>query len=165
MDIGTTFKLIIPLESEAVEAEPEVLHEPLPNLSKNEHDSPMHFQVLIVDDNRLNAIVAQSMCKQLGYQSTYVNDGFKAIKDLQNHSYDLILMDKHMPGMDGIETCQKIRQELKISTPILGYTADMSKDTRQEYLSVGAQDVVYKPIDKDEFAMKVNHIRTSEEAS
>ncbi|XP_062178951.1 probable histidine kinase 1 [Phragmites australis] len=66
-------------------------------------------KILLVEDNKVNIIVAKSMLEQLGHGIDIVNNGMEAIRALQKHQYDLILMDVHMPEMDGLQATRYIR--------------------------------------------------------
>ncbi|KAM5565328.1 histidine kinase 5 [Rosa sericea] len=66
-------------------------------------------KILLVEDNKINIMVAQSMMKQLGQSLEVVNDGAEAVRAVQRCSYDLILMDVHMPVMDGLQATRIIR--------------------------------------------------------
>ncbi|AQL05196.1 hypothetical protein Zm00014a_004861 [Zea mays] len=66
-------------------------------------------KILLVEDNKVNIIVAKSMLEQLGHGIDIVNNGMQAIRAVQQHQYDLILMDVHMPEMDGLQATKHIR--------------------------------------------------------
>ncbi|CAD6336008.1 unnamed protein product [Miscanthus lutarioriparius] len=66
-------------------------------------------KILLVEDNKVNIIVAKSMLEQLGHAIDIVNNGMQAIRAVQQHQYDLILMDVHMPEMDGLQATKHIR--------------------------------------------------------
>jgi len=68
------------------------------------------------------------------------------INQLLKRSFDLILMDNQMPGMSGIEATKYIRNVLKLNTPIYAYTADVLKESNEEFLMAGANYVITKPI-------------------
>lgn len=104
--------------------------------------------ILLADDNAINATVGKRLCEQLGHQVDLVENGKKAIERLKTHHYDLILMDKHMPEMDGIDAIKYIRQTLKLETLIFACTADAFNETHEEFLKVGANHVLLKPMKK-----------------
>ncbi|CAL9064915.1 histidine kinase 5-like isoform X1 [Musa acuminata AAA Group] len=66
-------------------------------------------KILLVEDNKINVMVAQTMMKQLGHKIDVVNNGLEAIRALQHFHYDLILMDVYMPVMDGLQATRLIR--------------------------------------------------------
>ncbi len=73
---------------------------------------PEKLKVLVVEDNNINALVAQSFCQRMGYCVTLAQDGHQAISTLRQESFDLILMDNHMPNMDGLSATKIIRKQL-----------------------------------------------------
>ncbi|KAG2613401.1 probable histidine kinase 1 [Panicum virgatum] len=81
------------------------------SLHKKSKCSPIgnKAKILLVEDNRVNIIVAKSMLEQLGHGIDIVNNGMQAIRAVQHHQYDLILMDVHMPEMDGLQATKHIR--------------------------------------------------------
>lgn len=72
-------------------------------------ESTLKPNILLVEDNKINIMVTKSMMKQLGYSMDVVNNGVEAIRAVQNHSYDIILMDVFMPVMNGLQTTKLIR--------------------------------------------------------
>ncbi|CAI0438640.1 unnamed protein product [Linum tenue] len=66
-------------------------------------------RILLVEDNKINVMVTQSMMKQLGHSIEVVNNGIEAVKAIQRRYYDLVLMDVHMPVMDGLQATRIIR--------------------------------------------------------
>ena len=98
-----------------------------------------------------------------GCRVTVAEDGLKAFELLQHQDFDLVLMDVHMPTLDGLETTRRIRRELtgkKARTPIIGLTASVMQDEQQHYLGVGMDAVIGKPFDTDTFKRIVNQIET-----
>jgi PAS domain S-box-containing protein len=105
------------------------------------------LRILLVEDNRVNQMVATSMFKRLGYQiEAIANNGLEAIQAVQNHDYDLILMDVQMPQMDGITATKIIRTDLKSHVWIVAMTADAMPEDRQACLDAGMNDYASKPI-------------------
>ena len=66
--------------------------------------------ILLVEDNVINQKLAYRMLEKMGYQPDLANDGLEAVQALEKKPYDLVLMDVHMPKMDGIEATKKIRE-------------------------------------------------------
>ncbi|MBF0588512.1 MAG: response regulator [Magnetococcales bacterium] len=110
--------------------------------------------VLLVEDEPINRIVGEGLLNSEGYRVTAVEDGYKALELLQQHHFDLILMDVRMPGIDGVETTRRIRQELPrpaSETPVIGLTADALKKSLAQCREVGMARVMVKPIDMEQF--------------
>jgi PAS domain S-box-containing protein len=108
-------------------------------------------RVLVVEDNRVNQMVAERIVMLLGAQVSVVGDGAQALKVLQANDFDLILMDSQMPGLDGGEVTRKIRAgeagAAVAGIPIVAMTAHALTGDRERFLSYGMNDYVSKPID------------------
>lgn len=106
------------------------------------------LRVLIVEDNRVNTIIIEALMKNKGFICHCVTDGEQAVSALQQGSFDLVLMDNHMPVKDGIQAIREIRQLASPQSDLLviGCTADVFKDTRDRMLAAGADDLIPKPI-------------------
>ncbi|MCD1186304.1 response regulator [Vibrio cholerae] len=113
------------------------------------------LRVLIVEDNRTNIMILEAFMRNKGFECHSVMDGVQAITALQESSFDLVLMDNHMPLKDGIQATREIRQLPLPQAKILlfGCTADVFKDTRDKMLSAGADDIIAKPIAEHELDM------------
>ncbi|TKG30458.1 response regulator [Vibrio breoganii] len=137
---GSRFSITMPiLTVERKQALPEAQEEP-PFVFEGE------VKVLLVEDNNTNAFVIQALGKKHGLVFDWVTDGILAIEKAQDNHYDLILMDNQMPNMDGIEATEKLRNELRLSTPIIACTADGYQSTADAFLAAGANAVIVKPI-------------------
>ena len=108
----------------------------------------LNTRVLLVEDNDMNRLVAQNTLSFYGCETTEAVDGFEAIELLKQFTFDVILMDIQMPGMDGIEATQIIRNELKITTPIIALTANAFKTEIEKCKSIGMNDYVTKPFEE-----------------
>ena len=126
-------------------------------------------RVLIVDDDERNLFAAASALEELGHEIVVARSGDEALKRLLHEDFAVILLDLHMPGMDGYETAGFIRQRRKTSRiPIVFLTAVFRDEAHlfQAY-SAGAVDVVFKPIDPFILRSKVQvlidlHLKTLE---
>ena len=107
-------------------------------------------RVLIVEDNEVNQRVAGALVERLGYVANVVGDGVAALAALDRQSYDIVLMDCQMPGMDGYEATTEIRRrEGDHRTPIIAMTASAMASERDRCLAVGMDDHLPKPIRRD----------------
>ncbi|KAL9330802.1 hypothetical protein ACSQ67_000412 [Phaseolus vulgaris] len=79
------------------------------NTSSEVTKSSLGPKILLVEDNKINIMVTQSMMKRLGYSMDVVNNGVEAVRAVQRHTYDIILMDVYMPVMNGLQTTKLIR--------------------------------------------------------
>jgi PAS domain S-box-containing protein len=113
-------------------------------------------KVLLVEDNKINRLIAGKALEMLG--TTYVEaiNGIEAIEILKNESFDLILMDIQMPEMDGVEATKWIRNQMNISTPIVALTANVFRQDIDSYLEIGMNDYIIKPFDEEDFLTKIS---------
>jgi len=112
-------------------------------------------RVLLVEDNLVNKRVGVAMLAKAGHHSDVAENGEQAVKMCAENHYDLILMDRHMPRMDGIEATRVIRRMSGHGAvvPIIGVTASANKCEIDECLEAGMDDVIIKPVNPDELAV------------
>ncbi|MES2089101.1 MAG: response regulator, partial [Pseudomonadota bacterium] len=107
-------------------------------------------RILLAEDNRLNQIVAEGFLHQLGLEVTVVGDGAQAVSAMQASppgTFAAILMDLHMPVLDGLESTRRIRAlSAGAHTPIIGMTAAVLPEDRAQCLEAGMVDHVSKPV-------------------
>ena len=111
--------------------------------------TPLNARILIVDDDERNAFAAAQALEDLGHGLVVARSGEEALRILLTDEFAVILLDLHMPGMDGYETAELIRSRKRTShTPIVFLTAIFRDEAHvfQAY-SAGAVDVVFKPVD------------------
>ncbi len=104
-----------------------------------------NLKVLVADDNDINLILAQSILEQWKMIVKTATNGKEAVKFVEKETFDIILMDIRMPILDGIEASWKIRNELKINTPIIALTANIELNELASYLENGMNDYLCKP--------------------
>jgi len=108
-------------------------------------------KILVVDDNKVNQLVAQKMLKKLGFSADLADNGLKAVEAIKANAYDLVFMDVQMPEMDGITATMEIRNQEKIKgaakkLPIVAMTANVLGKDKENCLKAGMDDFLSKPI-------------------
>jgi signal transduction histidine kinase len=103
--------------------------------------------ILVVDDNRINRLVAVKSLEAMGAQAEAVDNGAAAIEAVDRTNFDLVFMDINMPEMDGMEATRRIRAlpSQAAATPVIALTADVMSHQRQSYRMAGMDGVVAKP--------------------
>lgn len=105
-------------------------------------------RVLVVEDNAVNQIVVCGMLEQLGCEAVAVVSGHDAIALLEKRTFDLVLMDRELPGIDGLETVRRIRASgaAWARIPIVALTAHALAEHREQCLAAGMDDYLSKPL-------------------
>ena len=106
--------------------------------------------ILVIDDNRMNIRVVEGLLKTYGVKVSYALSGQEGIDMLASKSYDLVLLDHMMPGMDGIETFHHIRKKPELyykEIPIIALTANAIAGAREMFMKEGFSDFVAKPVE------------------
>ncbi len=148
---------------EAIESALGIENEKINNANKIEAltQTMSPLNVLLAEDNPFNQKLAIMLLKKHGHQVTLANNGREAVELYRHNPFDLILMDVHMPQMDGIEATKQIRIiEAKTDThiPILAVTAAALKDDMAICLEAGMDDYISKPIRADEMFVKIKFL-------
>ncbi len=106
------------------------------------------LKILLVEDNPVNEQLALRMLERLGYRAEVARDGLEAVAAVAAHSYDLVLMDVHMPRLDGLEASRRIRAELppERQPRIVAMTANALAGDREMCLEAGMDDYLSKPV-------------------
>lgn len=109
------------------------------------------FRILVVDDNATNRLVLQTLLGHMGVTTQIACDGVEAVAAWEAGRWDAILMDIHMPEMDGLEASMAIREQERTRgrkrTPIIAVTASVLSHETARYLAAGMDDVVAKPVE------------------
>ncbi|CAH7031499.1 Histidine kinase [Vibrio chagasii] len=150
LNVGTRFTISLPLEMH------ELAKQATEQASTSINKTLKDFTVLLVEDNKINAMVIKKFCESINMTVENAYDGLQALDKLAINQYDLIIMDNHMPNMSGIEAIQKIRNELKLTTVIFACTADVFKEAHDEFLVSGANFVLTKPLQKNSLQNAIN---------
>lgn len=106
-------------------------------------------KVLVVDDVELNRMIVRAELEHLGIEVEEAENGQMVLNLFENGAFetDLVLMDIQMPIMDGITATKKLREEVKTTVPIVGITADATRETERDGLEAGMNQVFFKPVD------------------
>jgi PAS domain S-box-containing protein len=145
---GSTFRLTIPVRSDPDRATQHVEDaRRVVGVQAGEGGT----RVLVADDNALNAELLTTMLGQLGFDVRAVRDGEQALRTWREWRPDAVLMDIHMPRMDGCEATRVIRaEEPDGSTAVIAISASALSEEREAALRAGCDDFIAKPISADE---------------
>lgn len=138
------------------------------NLKKIETDEPVcikGFNVLVVEDNELNAEIAKTILEDHGAQVEIVSDGLEGVntfKESSENTYDVILMDVMMPTMNGLQATQEIRKlerEDAKTIPIIAMTANAFKEDEKRCLEAGMNAHLAKLLDIKEMIATIARLK------
>ena len=120
------------------------------------------LNMLVVEDDRVNQIAISRMLQKMGHIPTCVGDGKKALSILLEEEFDCIFMDIQMPIMDGIEATKAIRTSVNMidvsSIPIIALTAHAMPEDRDNFLKVGMNDYMSKPVSFEQLTAALKRI-------
>ncbi|MFO1517147.1 MAG: response regulator transcription factor [Lysobacterales bacterium] len=111
--------------------------------------------ILLVEDDRGIAGMVGEYLEHRGFGVDYASDGPRGLRLAAENSYDVIVLDLMLPGMDGLDLCRRLRQEAKKSTPVLMLTARDTLDDKLTGLDAGADDYLVKPFEIRELEARV----------
>jgi putative two-component system response regulator len=122
---------------------------------------PKDARILVVDDERVNVVLLERILEQDGYtnvKSTTKSDQAVALYD--EFEPDLVLLDLHMPGLDGFAVMERLEDRIAGDTflPILILTADIRPEVKRRALAAGAKDFVTKPFDRTEVLLRIQNL-------
>ena len=118
------------------------------------------LHILVAEDNEVNQLVISAMLAQLGHSCDVACDGLEAVAKLTANTYDLVLMDIHMPNLDGIAAVRQIRalNTDAARIPIIALTANAMVEDREAYIEAGMDDHVFKPVEVKEVARAIDRV-------
>lgn len=152
---GTTFWFTLPLKTKKINS----YSHNIANHNNNNFEKTQEnlIKILVVEDEKINQIIAINVLEKLGYQVELVNNGQECLEKISQHSYPLILMDCQMPILDGYDTTRQLRlREDTKHIPIIGLTAFAMKGDREKCLKVGMNDYLSKPFTIKQIAELIN---------
>jgi CheY-like chemotaxis protein/HPt (histidine-containing phosphotransfer) domain-containing protein len=113
-------------------------------------------RILVAEDNEVNRLVALRMLASLGFASVVaVSNGQEAVDACSRESFDLVLMDCQMPGMDGLQATRRLRR-MGVEVPVVAFTASATLEDRDRCLAAGMNDYLTKPVEKAVLADKLH---------
>ena len=116
------------------------------------------MRILVVDDNATNRQVAKLFLARIQSEIVEAENGAEALQRLTEQSFDVVLLDVHMPVMDGCETIRRIRASDQPwrDLPVIALTADAMEGDRERFVAMGMTDYLAKPIDRRLLLNKVH---------
>ncbi|MGN1355549.1 MAG: response regulator, partial [Bacilli bacterium] len=163
---GSKFTAMIPqkISNEVIEVEPVVEAKKEAKVLKKDV-SLDGVKILIVDDNNLNLKVASKLLERYNANNiTTVNSGFECLDKISSgEKYDLIFMDDMMPKMSGAETFAKLKEMPGFITPVVALTANAISGMRENYLELGFDEYLAKPIEKEALIKVLNKVLDEKE--
>jgi signal transduction histidine kinase/ActR/RegA family two-component response regulator len=152
---GTTFYFTIAFENDILKTNSII------NNIKVDLSSSKIFNILVVDDNKINLMITQKTIEKFNYKCSVALSGQEAIDILDSRSFDVVLLDINMPEMNGFETTRLIRQK-GIKTPIIALTAFDKEEVTEEAISAGFDDIISKPFDTKQLQKIINELVVKE---
>ncbi|MGP4863682.1 ATP-binding protein [Psychrobacter sp. T6-5] len=157
--VGTTFRVLLPLPT--IDEEKYETWQDSHDLTMAEPSHERAGHILLVEDDTVNAIIARKALTNSGHTVTHVTDGQQAIEAfaLFPKRYDVILMDHHMPILDGVQATIKLHElyDPQDLPPIIALTANAMDGEREKYLKVGMQDYCTKPFKQEQLNALVQY--------
>jgi hypothetical protein len=142
-----TFRVPLPVLTEAMD-EPGFVPAAPPGEART-------LKVLVAEDNEVNRMVMEAILIGMGHDVSFAENGEQAVHLATSQDWDIVLMDLHMPVMDGLEATQAIRAHghtRRATVPVVALTADVFVETRERCAAAGVQDFLTKPVDTSELA-------------
>ena len=112
------------------------------------------FQILVAEDDKSTRRLMEAVLKEHGYHPILACDGLEALKLLDTHHVDLVILDIMMPGMDGYEFTRQLRAT-DYTLPILMVTAKQLPEDKRKGFIVGTDDYMTKPVDEEEMILRI----------
>jgi len=161
---GSVFSLTIPAGVD-VTKQPLLDRDNIDDHVRDEHDklkeAKFSGHILVAEDVRSNQMLAKWLLEKVGFEVTVAEDGNEAVQKVRSRSFDLILMDIQMPGMNGYEATKTLRNE-GVKTPIIALTASAMSGDEGKCICAGCDDYLSKPIDRRKLLEKIHKYLSAE---
>lgn len=152
---GATFTIVIPFGVSERSSDRKGI--PVPHVTEGMERTA---RILIAEDDMINNLYIRGFLEKNGFMVSAVGNGVEALKALEEHEYDLILMDVSMPAMSGIDAARIIRDKLKSRVPIIALTAHAFREMRDRCSAAGMDDFLSKPINEIQLLQLINKYLT-----
>jgi PAS domain S-box-containing protein len=146
---GSTFSFTLNFNKTTIEIESETA-------CREPDQTPHRISALVVEDIPLNQLLMQTLLDEFGFACDIAANGKIATDMLQRKTYDVILMDLQMPEMNGFQATEYIRNTLRLSTPIIALTADVTTTDLAKCTEVGMNDYISKPVNERQLHAKIS---------
>lgn len=145
---GSSFSFILPFRKTKLQSVNQI---DIPQLATD----IKNLKILVAEDATINQLLIKVILKNFGFTYEIVNNGKAAIEKLKTNTYDIILMDLHMPEMNGLEATAYIRKTIKSTIPIIALTADITAVDFLKCQEYGMNDYITKPIEENLLYLKI----------
>ena len=143
---GSQFTLSVPYKPYAITK---------PALEPVSYKNLKNKNILLVEDNQVNQMVAKKFLTKWNANVYIANNGKESLELIKQAKFDIILMDLHMPVMDGFEAIKLLKEDPDFNTPIIILSADISENSAFKTKQLSIQDVIYKPFEPEDLYHKI----------
>ncbi|MUU77967.1 ATP-binding protein [Winogradskyella endarachnes] len=150
---GSTFFFEIPLEYDKKADKPKV--QDVKKVNKMDNLDLSSVKILIVEDNKINQMITKKILNKMNLYCDVVDNGEAAVEKVKEVTYDVVLMDIHMPGISGLEATKIIRT-FDTDLTIFALTAVTLEDKMHEFGEAGFNDIISKPFKQEDFETKLH---------
>jgi CheY-like chemotaxis protein len=120
--------------------------------------------ILVAEDNPLSAELLHDHLESLGYAVDHASDGVEAIEMAARGAYQLVILDVNMPGYDGLEVLERLRQDLARPPKVIVVTADRLATRREELMRQGIDAYMTKPLDLQRLTDEIRRVLSGQGA-
>ncbi|MFT3702222.1 MAG: response regulator [Agriterribacter sp.] len=121
-------------------------------------DKPLkNISILLVEDNEMNTLLASAILQRIGADITEADNGMEAVNLLKKRAFDIVLMDLHLPVMNGLETTRYIRNTLNLDIPVIAITANVVNGEENKCLEAGMNAFISKPYTEKNLVEKIQY--------